>query len=31
MNVQLDFALTDETAEGIIYETFKELSARVQQ
>jgi len=31
MNVQLDFALTDETAEGIIYETFKELSTRVQQ
>ena len=31
MNVQRDFALTDEKAEGIIYETFKELFARVQK
>jgi len=31
MNVQRDFALTDEKAEGIIHETFKELFARVQK
>lgn len=31
IDVQLDFALTDEKAEGIIYETFKELFVRVQK
>ena len=31
MNVQRDFALTDETAEGLIYETFKELFARAKE
>ncbi len=31
MNVQSDFALTDEKAEGIIYETFKKLFARVKK
>ena len=29
MNPQQDFALTDETAEDLIYETYRELFARV--
>jgi len=31
MNVQRDFALTDETAEGLIYDTYKQLFARVKE
>ena len=31
MNVQKEFALPDETAEGLIYETFKELFVRVKE
>ena len=31
MNVQRDFALTDETAEALIYETYRELFARVKE
>ena len=31
MNVQRDFALTDQTAEGLIYETFKELFGRLKE
>lgn len=31
MNVQRDFALTDETAEGTIYEAYKELFVRARE
>ena len=31
MNVQRDFALTDETAEGLIYEAYEDLFARAQE
>ena len=31
MNVQKEFALTDEKAEGIIYETYNELFARARE